>query len=472
MRWDIKLVLTAAWAAAGTCGYLIVPESAPFLLPLAVLAPLLWTPREGLAARLWGRSLLARVLAVASAYLLINASWSTDPTLAYIGVATFFVASVVLHIVITTVSTLDREPVRAMAIGFFAGFVISAFLVSIEVVLKHPLHLQVFAAFPALTPQVSGSVVEAGILKSLPSHFLNRHIAALTFLIWPALLIAGTLASSSRARIVLLTCLVPVIPAVFASDHESSKVALAGGVAAFCVLLLTPRLGKPLLAAAWILACVAVVPLAHIAYDRQLHKADWLQPSAQQRIVIWGVTSAKVAEAPLFGHGLVAARALGRKEKESPKYEAGSPYMVSTGPHAHNVYLQVWFDSGLVGIALMVSIGLFALTAISRVARAHQPALYAAFATGALMAASSFSIWTRWFLASYALAAIFAVLAAKFATTAREGIAEEARPLVQDKTPYSSWPNASEQAVAKHQRPVLNLDSSDTAPKAALRRSH
>ena len=451
MRRDIKLVLTTAWAVAGTCGYLIVPELAPFLLPLAVLAPLLWSPRKGLAARLWGRSLLARVLAVASAYLLINATWSTDPSLAYIGVATFFVASVVLHIVIMTVPALDNGPVRAMAIGFFAGYVISAFLISIEVVLGHPLHLQVFAAFPALAPDISGSVIEAGVLKSLPSHFLNRHIAALTFLLWPALLIAGTLASSWLARIVLLACLAPVIPAVFASDHESSKIAVLGGVAVFCILLLTPRLGKPLLAAAWILACVAVVPLAHIAYDRQLHKAGWLQASAQHRIVIWGVTSAKVAEAPLFGHGLVAARALGRKEKESPKYEAGSPFMVSTGPHAHNVYLQVWFDTGLVGIALMVSIGLFALTAISRAARAHQPALYAAFATGALLAASSFSIWTRWFLASYALSAIFAVLASKFATTAREDIAEEALPLAQDKIPYSSWPNTREQA--EHQRP-------------------
>jgi O-antigen ligase len=426
---------------------LIVPESAPFLLPLTVLAPLLWSPRKGLAARLWGRSLLARVLAVASAYLLINATWSTDPTLAYIGVATFFVASVVLHIVITTVPTLDREPVRAMATGFFAGYVISAFLVCIEVVFKHPLHLHVFAAIPWIAPDVSGSVVEAGVLKSLPSHFLNRHIAALTFLVWPALLIASALASSWRARIVLLTCLAPVIPAVFASDHESSKIAIAGGAMVFCVLLLTLRVGRPLLAAAWILACVAVVPLAHIAYDRQLHKADWLQPSAQQRIVIWGVTSAKVAEAPLFGHGLVAARALGRKVKEIPKYEAGSPYLVSTGPHAHNVYLQVWFDTGLAGIVLMVSIGLFALTAISRAARAHQPALYAAFATGALLGASSFSIWARWFLASYALAAIFAVLASKFATTAREDAAD-GPPLAQEKTGYSTWPSARRQALS------------------------
>ena len=437
MRRDIKLGLTAVWAAAGTCSYLIIPESAPFLLPMAALAPLLWYPRKGLAAHLWGRSLLARILAVASAYLLINATWSTAPTLAYIGVAIFFMASVVVHIVVATVPFLEREPVRAMAIGFFAGYVVSALLISIEVILRHPLHLHVFAAFPALAPQISGIVVESGVVKSLPSYFLNRHVTALILLFWPALLIAGTLASSPRSRTVLLTCLVPVIPAVFASDHESSKVAMAGSVAVFCILMLAPRLGKTLLAAAWVLACVAVVPFAHIAYDRQLHKAEWLQPSAQHRIVIWGVTSAKVAEAPLVGHGLVAARALGRKEKESPTYETGSPYLVSTGPHAHNVYLQTWFDTGLVGVVLLVSIGLFALTAISRVAQRHQPALYATFATSALLGASSFSIWTRWFLASYALSAIFAVLATKFATTAREDISGT-RPLVQDNAERTS----------------------------------
>jgi len=464
MRWDIKLALTAVWVAAGTCGYLIVPESAPFLLPLSVLAPMVWYPRKGLAAHLWGRSVLARILAVASAFLLINATWSTAPVLAYIGVATFFVASVVVHVVTATVPFLDREPVRALANGFFAGYVISALLVSIEIVLKHPLHLQFFATFPTLIPQMSGVVVESGVLKSLPSYYLNRHIAALTFLIWPALLVASTLASSSRSRMVLLTCLAPVIPAIFASDHESSKIAIAGSVAVFCIQMLTPRLGKTLLTAAWILACVAVVPVASIAYDRQLHKASWLQPSAQHRIVIWGVTSSKVAEAPLLGHGLVAARELGRREKENPTYESGSPFVVSTGPHAHNAYLQVWFDTGLVGIVLMVSIGLFALRAISRVAAGHQPALYAAFASNALLAASSFSLWTRWFLASYALSAIFAVLAAKFAATAREDI-PATRPLVQDLAPSSTWPSRREQVV-------LNLEPSGTAPKAALRRSH
>jgi O-antigen ligase len=191
---------------------------------------------------------------------------------------------------------------------------------------------------------------------------------------------------------------------------------------------------------------VAVVPLSSIAYEQQLHKSHWLQPSAQHRIVIWGVTSSKVAEAPLFGHGLVPARELGRLGKENPKYEPGSPFLVSTGPHAHNVYLQVWFDTGLAGIILMVGIGLFALRAISRQVASSQPALFAAFACNALLAASSFSIWTRWFLASYALSAVFAVLASKFAATVHAD-SPSARPLEQDSS--STWSNGHERVGAQ-----------------------
>ena len=128
MHWNIKLAMTAAWVAAGTSFYLLLPRSLPFLLPLTALAPLLWCHREGLARRLWGRSLLARLLAVASAYLLINATWSSAPILAFASVATFFVAAVVVHIVVVTAPLLARPPLHAMGIGFYAGYVICALL--------------------------------------------------------------------------------------------------------------------------------------------------------------------------------------------------------------------------------------------------------------------------------------------------------------------------------------------------------
>ena len=420
MHWSGKLVLSAVWVLAGTSSYLIVPEAGPFLLPLASLAPILWYPEPGLMRHLWAPSLLARLLAVASAYFFINATWSTAQGPAYIGAATFFAVSVVVHVVSRTMAYLDREPVRSMSTGFYAAFVVCALLASIEIIFKNPLYLSFLAKFPALAPQKSGIVIEAGIVKSLPSYLLNRQMAALVFLFWPALLVASRLASSPALRWVLAACLAPAIAAIFMSDHETSKLAIAGGAVVFGLVSLAPRLTKPLLTAAWVLACVAVVPLTSLAYHQQLHKAAWLQPSAQHRIVIWGVTSSKVAEAPWLGHGLVAARELALRDKEQPTYADGSPFMLSTGWHAHNVYLQAWFDAGAVGAALLLAIGLFVLGSISRVTADVQPVLYAAFSSNALLAGSSFSIWSSWFLASCAFSAIFAVLAWRFATTARD----------------------------------------------------
>src|SRR5215208_2099591 len=108
MHWRGKLVLSAVWVLAGTSSYLILPEAGPFLLPLASLAPILWYPGPGLMRHLWVRSLLARLLAVASAYFLINAPWSPASAPAYVGAATFFAASVVVYVVSRTIPYLDR----------------------------------------------------------------------------------------------------------------------------------------------------------------------------------------------------------------------------------------------------------------------------------------------------------------------------------------------------------------------------
>lgn len=419
MRWNAGTALSTAWVSVGVGSYLVLPTSAPFLLPLTALAPLFWYPHKDLARQLRGRSVPARVLAAAAAYLLINATWSTAQERALIGVATFFVASVVVHVVARTMPFLNREPLRAMSVGFYTGYAICALLICFEIFLDHPLHLRFFAHFPGLTPQMDDVVIEAGIAKGLPSYFLNRNIAALVFLLWPALLVASRLAASRDVRGILLAGLTPAIPAIFASDHDTSKLAVVGGAAAFSLLMLVPRFAKPLMVAGWTLACIAVAPLASVAHNNlQLHTAAWLPNSARDRIVLWSFTASKIHEAPILGHGMVSTRQFGLLSKEQPVFEPGTPYILTTGPHSHNVYLQVWFDTGLVGAVFLLTIGLLILRAISRSAADTQPMLYATFVSNAMLAAASFSIWTHWFLASYALSTAFAIMAHKFATTA------------------------------------------------------
>lgn len=424
MSWNLKLVLSALWVAGGTFGYLIVPEAAPLLLPLAMVLPILWYPNSGLMRQLLGRSWLARLLAVASIYLLINAQWSTNPVLAYLGVGSFFLSSLVVHVVSRTLPFAAFEPLRAMCVGFYGVYAVVASLLCIEILLENPIHLWVFQQLAGIAPTVTGAVVENGVVRSFPPFFLNKHMAALTFLFWPAALAALHLAKSTHLRALLLAGLLPALLAVAASAHESSKLAVAGSLLVFGACMILPRLMKPALVAGWAFACVAVVPITSWMYAHQWYKQPWLQGSAQHRVVIWGVTGSKIAEAPIFGHGMVAARDFNIKDKEQPVFADGTQFPVSTGPHAHNVYLQVWFDTGAAGAVLLLAIGLYTLMVISYTGPAAQPTLYAAFAGNALMAGFSYSVWTRWFLVSYGFSVVFAVLAWAFARSTHAATAD------------------------------------------------
>lgn len=416
---DSKLLLTAAWTGAGTTIYILVPATAPFFLPLALTFPLLWSAGDPyLKKRLLEPSALSALLALTAAYLLINASWSLEPSRAYVAVIVFVVMSLVLHVLIRTVPELPPKPLRAMARGFYVGYAACALVLTFELAFNHAIHLTVFRALPALTPQMPGLVSENGFIQGLPSAFLNRHIAALVFLLWPALLTAWILGATRRARVILLVCLLPVVSATYLSNHETSKLAIVGGAGAFLTAKLMPRTIKPLMVTAWLIACVAPLQLASLAYDLQLHRAEWLQPSARHRIVIWGVTSQRAAEAMLFGHGMASSREISKQQDEYPVYAPHTNFPLSVGPHAHNVYLQTWFDTGACGAVLLLMIGLLTLRAISRLAANAQPFFYAMYATVALIAVSSFSLWSRPFLASFGICVIFAVLAWSFGRVA------------------------------------------------------
>lgn len=419
MRWNKSRVLTAGWVAAGTCLYLVAPLSAPIVLALAVAAPILLSPRGALLRDLRAWSLPVLCLAAACIYLLINTTWSLTPVLAYRNVAMIAVAAIVLHVIARTMPSIGREDARAMAAGFYAGYAASALFLSVEILFENPVRLSILRLFPELIPRERGMVVANGVVERLPEFFLNHRMAALAFLIWPALLVASRLGNSLPSRATLVACLSPAVVAIAASAHETSKVALAGSAAVASGYMLAPRLVKPALAAAWIVACVAVVPVATMAYDMKLQLAEWLPLSARHRIVIWGVTSGQVADAPVLGHGVGSAREIKKEYEEQPTYEPGTPFKQSTGLHAHNAYLQVWFETGAVGAALLLGIGLAILGAISRMPAQIQAALYAAFAGNALLAASSFSVWASWFVASHALTAVMAMLAWRLSETGR-----------------------------------------------------
>jgi O-antigen ligase len=155
-----------------------------------------------------------------------------------------------------------------------------------------------------------------------------------------------------------------------------------------------------------------------LLYGGQYYQATWLPDSARHRVVIWGYTADQVAKAPFLGVGISSARARSDPNDESLPKAPGTNFQLSTTLHSHNAYLQVWYETGAVGAFLLLGLGLLVLRTLRSAPPRARPHLHATFAAGALLAASSFSIWAPWFMASLALVCIPAALGARLSERA------------------------------------------------------
>jgi O-antigen ligase len=94
----------------------------------------------------------------------------------------------------------------------------------------------------------------------------------------------------------------------------------------------------------------------------------------------------------------------------------GTDFRLTTSLHSHNAYLQAWYETGAVGAAILMAVGLLVLRSVGEAPSHAQPYLYATFVSCALMGGASFSLWQTWFMASLGLVAVFATLGWALAT--------------------------------------------------------
>jgi O-antigen ligase len=414
-------LLTAAWTAAGIVLWLLFPMTTPVLLALCCIAPLAWHWTAVRRLPLYPLSPVVMALAVAGLYLLVNASWSLSPPSAFKALAMMVVIVAVLHIVPNTLPRLETAPLRAMAAGTLAGLIIGGALLCLEIFSEQSLRRLLMRLIPALQPNPLHIEMD-GELARLKAYLPNANVGVLTILFWPAVLIAGGLGLVRGYRRAVLAATVAVT--VLASEHDTSKVALACAVAAFVLYRARPLLARRIIVAGWVTATLFVVPIVWLPFAAEAHRADWLPYSARHRVVIWGYTSGEVAKAPLAGVGIGTARALHEARDPQAPPVPGTRFQPGTGLHSHNAYLQVWYEAGAVGALILLGLGLLILRAIAGFADAVQPYLAATFVAGALLAASSYSIWAPWLMASLAMACVFAALGA--ALSARQASGDSA----------------------------------------------
>lgn len=167
----------------------------------------------------------------------------------------------------------------------------------------------------------------------------------------------------------------------------------------------------------WCSACLLVIPIVVALHQTDLHKKSSLGfTSARHRIVIWNTTAAKVWKSPILGIGADATATLTEVEAKQNLAETGNlprdgQFEASAARHAHNVFLQVWYELGAVGALLFMAVGLAVLALIARVNATAQPALLAHFAAVVGLMSFSYSVWQLWFQGAIGLGIMAMTLA-------------------------------------------------------------
>jgi O-Antigen ligase len=380
----------------------------PFFVAIVGFSLIAAALRRGLPWRelLPPRAALAACLLFA-AYVFLNAFWSVDP-LAGIGKAALLLSLVVITFAaVEAASSLKSEVLHQSAIAFAAGALLGALFVLIELLTGGILTRTLLGWFPHL---VSPKYLKRshGIIVSLNLSKLDQNVNLAMFNLWPGLLALMGLARTRR-MISMILFFAAISTVITFSKHDSSQVALVASSLVVLLALKWRTLVIRSLAVLWCAAFVFVIPLSFAAYDNGLHFAHWLPDSARARVIIWEYTAEQTLKRPLLGVGVDSTPTLSVEQRRALIHDKpeGFIYPRTTGHHAHNIFLQTWYELGAVGALLLAAAGAAVVLLIFLLPVATQPFAAGAFVSFAVVGAFAWGMWQSWFLCAVALLVIY-----------------------------------------------------------------
>jgi O-antigen ligase len=396
---------------------LIAPRSTPILLPL-LGAPIIALAASGGLGPLPHPPLLA-ALAALGAYLFFNALWAVDPVEG-LSRALFFSAIVAfVTVVAMSLARLDQEDARRLEHALLIGIGLGALLLAIDTPLGQPIRRAVVSLLPFLRPAPKHMAVSNGWVETINLYTLNRNLAVLNLVLWPAFLLLRSCLTLALARTLAAVLLGLAALAIFTSEHETSMIAIVAGCLVFAGVSVAAPVMRALVLAGWIGATMLIVPLAAVSHEAGLHQAQWLPGTARNRVVLWNVTARKIAEAPLLGIGIGSTKPLDEEAAPTAEKQPGDAYPQRTGRHSHNIFMQTWYELGAVGAILLLVAGVMGLRVLARLPRADQPYAYASFVAAAVIASFTWGMWQPWFMAAFGIWAIVLAIALDAARRSR-----------------------------------------------------
>lgn len=376
---------------------------ASLFAPLGIVAPkalvpLLLAVAVWLLLRRWRQDQLRRpfqgaaamAAAIIAAWALLSAIWSLDAAAALLTLAKLSVVAVSALVLLDGLKDIDAGDRDPLARALLAAFVLAALLLALESLSGAAAH-QWFLDWRGRGGEFDETV-------------LNRAETVLLLAAWPCALVLLQRGHRAWALAPIAAGVAVIALGVSNSNQVAAAVALVG---AFLAWWTGPWLQR-LMAALMVVAVLAapLLPATFLAPERLAGYFDENHYSALHRLHIWRFAAARIAEAPVLGWGLDAARRIPGGDTKLP----GGGNLMSV--HPHNASLQIWLELGGVGAALCaVLLAILWHRAGTLGGRGARAAATGLLLAGLVVANLSFGIWQTWWLAALAQAGIVFALA-------------------------------------------------------------
>ena len=290
------LSVTTLWTAIGLVLLIIAPRTAPVFVVGAIFAPVAWNLADTGALpsiRLGGWSI---VMLVAGLFFALNASWSPHAPQAITTVLIYFVLFAALVIVFSSLATLSRDVLLALATGLVLGWSVATVIFSIEYFAGgagHRLFKRSWTEWAAITNQ--------NLDQDIAGYVFNRSVAFIGLLGWMVLAAVRLLPLPRPLRIVSFCALAIAIVTIFLSAHKTSKVATLLSILVFVFSYYSVTHIRRLIASVVLVSGLLIVPFVATLEKMGAYDLALLGPTLRHRIVIWGFTADEYVKESLAG---------------------------------------------------------------------------------------------------------------------------------------------------------------------------
>lgn len=408
-------ICIGTWLMGAVAVCMVSPRTVAFTLPVLVIALILsHILREGVTFDAFpGVVRLSAAALTFGAFALLSSVWAEEPIASLTAGGAAFAWLLAAIVGIALILTEPRHNEYHLAEGLWIGLMAGLAYLLVEILSQQAIKIFLYNALHVpkswLRPPSAFSWAGGRVVAISPFD-LTRSIAPVALLLWPALLCLRVTAPRNNAVLWGWLLYALAVAVIMVSEHETSKVAIVVASLVFMLSRWNATAAAWLLRIGWVTACLAVIPVALSLYRANLHNAPWLQLTAQHRIIIWNNTAEHALKAPVAGIG---AGMMYQLDEEGAMSAPGNDILPANARHAHNVFLQTWFELGAIGAALLALFGLSLIEAIQRSARRVQAYGHAMMAAAMCLTAASYGMWQAWFLAMFALTAICYTLAVR-----------------------------------------------------------